>query len=138
MSDKKNSLIKRGARLAGFVILGICAAVFFAALFAVAVKLLWNWLMPVIFGLGTITFVQAFGLILLARILIGGWHRGHDNERHKSKRHDHLHKFFEREFSGIPEDIRMNKKGFTEYWEAGGREQFREYLKTSLPVKDKE
>lgn len=138
MDEKKNSLIIKGTKLAAFVILGICAAVFFAALFAVVVKLLWNWLMPVIFGLGTITFMQAFGLILLARLLVGGWHRGHDEERHKSKRHDHLHKFFERDFSGIPEEIRINKKGFKQFWEAEGKEQFGEYLKTVEEKKNKE
>jgi hypothetical protein len=31
---------------------------------------LWNWLMPVIFGLPTITFWQAVGLYLLAGVLI--------------------------------------------------------------------
>lgn len=128
MDENKNSLISKGTKLAAFVILGVCAAVFFAALFAVVVKLLWNWLMPVIFGLGTITFMQAFGLILLARLLVGGWHRGHNETKHKSKRHDHLHKFFERDFSGIPEEIRINKKGFTQYWEAEGCEKFRDFI----------
>jgi len=32
---------------------------------------LWNWLMPSIFGLKTINFFQAFGLILLAQLLLG-------------------------------------------------------------------
>ncbi len=34
--------------------------------------LLWNMLMPVIFGLTVITFWQALGLFVLARILFGG------------------------------------------------------------------
>jgi hypothetical protein len=138
MDEKKNSLISKGTKLAAFVILGICAAVFFAALFAVVVKLLWNWLMPVIFGLGTITFMQAFGLILLARLLVGGWHRGHNEERHKSKRHDHLHKFFEHDFSGIPEEIRMNKKGFMQFWEIEGRERFGSHIKKENSENNKE
>ena len=33
------------------------------------VKLLWNWLMPVIFSLPTITFWQAAGLMLLISLL---------------------------------------------------------------------
>jgi hypothetical protein len=40
---------------------------------------LWNWLMPYIFGLCTLTFWQALGLLALSRILIGGFgshHRG--------------------------------------------------------------
>ena len=37
--------------------------------FAIPVWLLWNWLMPVIFGLPTITVWQALGLALLANCL---------------------------------------------------------------------
>ncbi|WP_258104918.1 hypothetical protein [Marinoscillum sp. MHG1-6] len=37
----------------------------------VAVMYLWNWLMPEIFGLTTITFWQAFGLLLLSKIIFG-------------------------------------------------------------------
>ena len=33
------------------------------------VMLLWNWLMPIIFGLKSITYIQALGLFLLSRIL---------------------------------------------------------------------
>src|ERR1700749_2372254 len=36
---------------------------------------LWNWLMPEIFGLHVITWAQAFGLLLLSKILLGGFHR---------------------------------------------------------------
>lgn len=40
-----------------------------------AVKLLWNWLMPSIFGLHAITYWQALGLLLLGKLLFGGFHR---------------------------------------------------------------
>jgi hypothetical protein len=36
------------------------------------VKLLWNWLLPPIFGWRQITFWQALGLLALCRILFGG------------------------------------------------------------------
>ena len=36
---------------------------------------LWNWLMPDIFGLHAITFVQALGLLILGKLLFGGFHR---------------------------------------------------------------
>jgi hypothetical protein len=41
------------------------------------VKLLWNWLLPPLFGWRMINFWQAFGLLALCRILFGhhGWHR---------------------------------------------------------------
>ena len=36
---------------------------------------LWNWLMPPLFGLRVITFAQAIGLLVLSKILLGGFHR---------------------------------------------------------------
>jgi hypothetical protein len=37
------------------------------------VKLLWNWLAPELLGLSQITFWQALGLLVLCRILFGGF-----------------------------------------------------------------
>ncbi|MFC6644055.1 hypothetical protein ACFQBQ_00280 [Granulicella cerasi] len=36
---------------------------------------LWNWLVPSIFGWKAITFGQAIGLLLLCKILFGGFHK---------------------------------------------------------------
>ena len=41
--------------------------------FSAIVMLLWNWLMPLLFGLVTINFWQALGIFILARILFGGF-----------------------------------------------------------------
>lgn len=41
-----------------------------------ATMLLWNWLMPAIFGLHSIGFLQALGLLLLSKLLFGGFHGG--------------------------------------------------------------
>jgi len=47
------------------------------ALGSVLVMALWNWLLPLLFGLHQITFWQALGILVLARILFGGWgHHG--------------------------------------------------------------
>ena len=69
-----------------WLLYGLKAVLFVAiALAAVgaAVMLLWNALLPDLFGWQTITFIQALGLLVLSRILIGGlrgrWggYRGH-------------------------------------------------------------
>jgi hypothetical protein len=44
-------------------------------LFGWGTECLWNWLMPAIFGLRSITFAQAIGLLVLSKILFGGFHR---------------------------------------------------------------
>lgn len=44
----------------------------FIALGGYLVQLLWNWLLPELFGLPEVTFWQALGLLMLSRILFGG------------------------------------------------------------------
>ena len=51
------------------VIGGISFAVAMAFLFGLFVKLLWNWIMPEIFGLPEITYWQSWGLVLLSHML---------------------------------------------------------------------
>lgn len=43
----------------------------FITLISAVLMALWNWLMPMIFGLPTLTFWQAAGLLLLSKILFG-------------------------------------------------------------------
>jgi len=43
------------------------------ALFSFIVMRLWNWLMPALFGWRLITFWQAVGVLILSRILLGGF-----------------------------------------------------------------
>lgn len=55
-------------------------------IFGFAIEYLWNWLMPALFGLHAITFVQALGLLVLSKILFGGFHR-HGGGRPGWRRH---------------------------------------------------
>ncbi|MEP6596601.1 MAG: hypothetical protein ABJA71_11680 [Ginsengibacter sp.] len=65
---------------------------FFAAvlLFSLAVMGLWNAILPAVLGVKTITFVQAFGILILSKILFGGfarrgvWNRGGDHQWKRS------------------------------------------------------
>ena len=70
------------------VIGGICAAVLLAFLFGIFVKLLWNALMPDIFGLPEIGYWQAVGLVILGHLLIGG---GGDHVHKHYNRRKHRH-----------------------------------------------
>jgi hypothetical protein len=59
-------------RFAGIgIVLAMCAV------FAVGVMLLWNALMPQIFGLPQLGYLQAAGLLVLARLLFGGLNHRH-------------------------------------------------------------
>ena len=50
---------------------------------------LWNWLLPDLFGLHSISLIQALGLLVLSRILLGGWFRpgGHRCLHHGAWNH---------------------------------------------------
>jgi hypothetical protein len=52
--------------------LAIVAVLLFVALGGAVVRLLWNWLLPPLFGWPQITFWQALALLALCRILFGG------------------------------------------------------------------
>src|SRR5258708_8524184 len=56
--------------IAPVAILGI---VLFGYLGGEIVMLLWNWLLPPLFGWRALTFWQGLGLLALCRILFGGW-----------------------------------------------------------------
>ena len=51
------------------IIVALVIAFLIDLLLAWPVMLLWNWLMPMIFGLPTLTFWQAFGLAMLIGFL---------------------------------------------------------------------
>jgi hypothetical protein len=92
--------------IGGLAIGGLAIAAGLALLFGLILMWLWNWLMPEIFGLPTIGFWQAWGLVLLSHILFKTFpHHDHghrhdychdngDEERWKRKFHK---KFFEDE-----------------------------------------
>jgi hypothetical protein len=60
--------VLKGIKIALFVIVA-------SVVFGFIVKGLWNILVPPIFGWHTITFWQGLGLLLLTKILFGGFHR---------------------------------------------------------------
>jgi uncharacterized membrane protein len=58
--------------------LAILALVLFIIIGGEVVSLLWNWLLPPLFGWHQINFWQALGILVLCRILFGGFgHHGH-------------------------------------------------------------
>ena len=58
------------------VILAPIAAFLFAYVTGTIVMLLWNWLLPTLVGWREITVWQGFGLLVLCRLLFGGFGGG--------------------------------------------------------------
>jgi len=73
----------------GFGLLGIGLAF----LFGWIVMLLWNWLMPEIFGLKRVTYWQAWGLLILCCILFKNFGSGNNGGRSDRKRRRQLRRY---------------------------------------------
>lgn len=56
--------------IAGGCLMTIAIIIGLSFIMAIPVWLLWNWLMPMIFGLTKLTLVQAWGISLLSNCLI--------------------------------------------------------------------
>lgn len=114
----------RFLRIVGMVFLGLAFAVVFALVFGLVVKLLWNWLMPALFGLGEISYWQAFGIVILAKILFSGFgHRvGNRHEPFRSKFREHWPFSMER-MEG--KDWRYYK----DFWHNEGKAAFEAYVR---------
>ena len=61
----------------GKVIGILLCVVLFAALFTFIVMSLWNAILPAVIGVKAITFWQALGILILSKILFGGFGGGH-------------------------------------------------------------
>lgn len=71
------------------IILGIgfgLLALAFIALMGLVTMLLWNWLMPDIFGLKALNYWQAWGIMILSWILFGGLRSNNSGSSRSSDR----------------------------------------------------
>ena len=122
----------------GMVFGGIILAGLLAFLFGWIIMLLWNWLMPEIFGLGTITYWQGFGIFFLAKIIFG-FGGEHTSESNKSKKKDRpirdeiskeirkeIRKEFAKENGHVFNDEYDDK--YEAWWSGEGKEAFENYM----------
>ena len=84
----------------GFAILGIGLL----ALFGLVVMLLWNWLMPDLFGLKTVSYWQAWGLLILSAILFKGIGTGNSGGSTERKRKRELRRYMREDQTPAGED----------------------------------
>jgi hypothetical protein len=96
--------------------LAILGLALFIALGGTAVLLLWNWLLPALFGWRQITFWQALGILALCRILFGGF-GGHGFHRSGMGR-----RMAERWANMTPEERERFRHGLRGRWGCGPAE----------------
>jgi hypothetical protein len=114
----------RFLRIVGMVFLGLAFAVAFALIFGLVVKLLWNWLMPALFGLSEISYWQAFGIVILAKILFSGF--GH----RVGNRHEPFRSKFSKHWPFSMERIEgKDWKYYSDFWRDEGKAAFEAYVR---------
>jgi len=111
----------RALRIAGMVVMGLVGAALFALVFGWLVMILWNWLMPGIFHLGTIVYWQAFGIVILAKLIFGAGTGG----RHGGPRGG---PWKGGPWGGQHGSSRDNWLYYRDFWEEEGRHAFDQYL----------
>ncbi len=82
----------------------------FIALFGLVIMSLWNWVMPALFGLKTISYWQALGLFILSKILFGGFRGG------PGGRNYWRHRMMERCEQMTPEEREKFRQAFYSRW----------------------
>ena len=96
----------RKLRILMFAPLGLL----FLAAFGWAVMSLWNWLMPGLFGLHEISYWQAWGVLVLCKILFGGI-RGGGGRGGRWR-----HRMMERVEQMTPEEREKFRQGMERCW----------------------
>lgn len=115
-------------RIIGMILLGLTIAVVFAFLFGYFVMILWNWLMPMLFGLKLITFWQAVGIIILAKLVFGGFGHGRNHWKHNHHGHWQRHNY----------GHRCDRwQYYEEYWKEEGEKAFNSYVERKYPENSK-
>jgi hypothetical protein len=126
----------RVLKFIGYIILGAIAAAAFAFVFGYLIMLLWNWLMPTLFGLTTITFWQAVGIAFLARLIFGGGKHGGDSNcksnfrksSPKSEFMNHFNKEYWKEREKCGDFKSKDWKHLDDYWWDEGEKSYKEYV----------
>ena len=141
-SPRRHFTGKKVMRIIGATLVGIIFATLFALVFGYLVKVLWNWLMPALFGLGQISYWQAFGVVILAKLLFGGFgsHRGNDHNDHFHKRIDsRWHRFIgiQDDNGWTPGDSHRNWRYYQQFWRDEGKTAFESYINRIESEKEK-
>ncbi|GAA3569048.1 hypothetical protein [Snuella lapsa] len=110
---------KSQIEIVGMIIFGAIALTGLVILFGFVIMWLWNWLMPDIFGLTTLSYWQAIGLFVLLKILLGGCGTGGSKDGSKSS-NDKCKKDSKTDFS--------KWKYYDKFWKEEGDAHYKEYV----------
>jgi hypothetical protein len=104
-------------RVISYIILGILGTAALGIIFGYAIMLLWNWLMPDLFGLKEITYWQGIGIFILAKFIFGfgmGGSGSSSDSKSVKKKHDNT-------------EPRESWAEYDQWWEKEGKAAFEKY-----------
>ncbi len=105
------------------VLFMIIAAILFLLLFGYGFMLLWNWLMPEVFGLPILSYWQGVGILVMAKLLFGHFEgKGHKKHSKDSKKH------FQRKISDPCKTDFSKWEHYDDFWRTEGEKAFEAYL----------
>jgi hypothetical protein len=124
----------------GLTILGLVTFSVFGLIFGLIVQMLWDWLMPAIFHLPKINYWQAFGIIILGKLIFGSF--GHDGHHHRPHFPRHFHHLHHSHCQNGWDDAKSKNKGhwknwehYEDWWSKEGKAAFENYIdRTVTPV----
>lgn len=114
---------KSPIEIAGMIIFGAIAITGLAILFGFVIMWLWNWLMPEIFGLTTLSYWQAVGLFIFLKLLLGGCGGSGKSSKSSKQKCDENSKS-----DGNSKSDFSKWKHYDEFWKEEGDELYKQYL----------
>ena len=118
---------KSPIEIVGMIIFGAIAITGLAILFGFVIMWLWNWLMPEIFGLTTLTYWQAVGLFILIKLLLGGC-GGRSRSKKSCKDSNQKDKKNSKDFS--------KWEHYDHFWKEEGDDLYKKYLERQTNITD--
>lgn len=101
----------------------IIAAILFLLLFGYGFMLLWNWLMPEVFGLPSLSYWQGVGILVMAKLLFGNFEgKGHKKHSKKPRKH------FREKMSDSCKNDFSKWEFYDEFWKEDGEKAFKAYV----------
>ncbi|MGF1559923.1 MAG: hypothetical protein ACFCUL_12615 [Flavobacteriaceae bacterium] len=117
------------------IFLMIVAAIVFLLLFGYGFMLLWNWLMPEVFGLPLLNYWQAVGILFMSKILFGSFGDLDNKKSRKTQRHSLMGKKQDRCKSDF-----SKWEFYDDFWKEEGETAFNQYVerlqKQNVPEND--
>jgi hypothetical protein len=124
--------LRKAQKFALWTCVGLFGTAAFGLLFGFLIQFLWNATLAEMFGFPALSFWQAIGLFILAKLFFGfgggGGSSRSGRKRKKKKESDDQGPGVEPEdAAGLPDD-----EAFRKYWRQEGRESYDAYRKTGL------